>query len=195
MPKSITSDRHSNRLRLSAEIQSQGSPSEFQCNHCFTNLVPCIVMEGHNRCAECTHHGKPCVGILWESLDRARAKIQSDIEAAEQEQSRHLAEMNRLASKLARLRKTFQQTQDRAKQKTLCLAQELADDNDGTEDDDPQTLSQFLDQMSNDLWQSVSSPPQTAAASSRSSWGFVLVPKLTQRYCILSTWQDSGLSH
>ena len=169
MLKFITSDRHSNRLCLSAEIQSQSSPSKFQCNHCFTNLVLCIVMEGHNRCAECTHHGKPCVGILWESLDRARAKIQSDIEAAEQEQSRHLAEMNRLASKLARLRKTFRQTQDRAKQKTLCLAQELADDNDGTEDDDPQTLSQFLDQMSNDLWQSVSSPPQTAAASSRSS--------------------------
>ena len=195
MPKFITSDRHSNRLCLSAEIQLQGSPSKFQCNRCFANLVLCIVMKGHNRCVECTCHGKPCVGILWESLDHARAKIQSDIEAAEQEQSRHLAEMNRLASKLARLRKTFQQTQDHAKQKTLCLAQELADDNDGTENDNPQMLSQFLDQMPIDAWQSVSSPPQTAAASSHSSWGLLLVPKLTLRYCTPSTWQDSGLPH
>ena len=96
------------------------------------------------------HHDKSCVDILWELLNHAHAKIQSDIEAAEQEQSHHLVKMNCLASKLAHLRKTFQQTQDHAKQKTLCLAQELADDNDGTENDDSQTLLQFLDQMSID---------------------------------------------
>ena len=101
MLKFITSDRHSNCLCLSAEIQLQSSSSKFQCNHCFANLVLCIVMEGHNRCAECTHHDKSCVGILWELLDHACAKIQSDIEAAEQEQSHHLTEMNHLASKLA----------------------------------------------------------------------------------------------
>ena len=195
MPKFITSDRHSNRLCLSVEIQSQSSPSKFQCNHCFTNLILCIVMKGHNRCVECMHCGKSCVGILWESLDHAHAKIQSDIEAAEQEQSRHLTEMNRLASKLACLWKTFWQTQDCAKQKTLCLAQELADDNDSTENDDPQMLSQFLNQMPIDVWQSVSSPPQTAATSSHSSWGLLLVPKSTLRYCISFTWQDSELPH
>ena len=107
MLKFITSDRHSNCLCLSAEIQSQSSSSKFQCNHCFTNLVLCIVMEGHNRCAECTHHDKSCVDILWELLDHACAKIQSDIEAAEQEQFCHLTEMNCLASKLAHLQKTF----------------------------------------------------------------------------------------
>ena len=195
MLKFITSDCHSNHLHLSAEIQLQSSSFKFQCNHCFTNLILCIVMKGHNRCVECTHHDKSCVDILWKLLDHAHAKIQSDIEAAEQEQSHHLMEMNCLASKLACLWKTFQQTQDHAKQKTLCLTQELADDNDGTENDDPQTLSQFLDQMPIDAWQSVSSPSQTAAASSHSSWGLFLVPKSTLRYCIPFTWQDSGLPH
>ena len=103
MLKFITSDHHSNCLCLSAEIQLQGSSSEFQCNHCFTNLVLCIVMKGHNRCAECTHCDKSCVDILWELLDHACAKIQSDIEAAEQEQFCHLVKMNCLASKLAHL--------------------------------------------------------------------------------------------
>ena len=195
MLKFIISDHHSNCLCLSAEIQSQSSPSKFQCNHCFTNLISCIVMKDHNRCAECTHHDKSCVDILWELLDHACAKIQSDIEAAEQEQSRHLTEMNRLASKLACLWKTFWQTQDCAKQKTLCLAQKLTDDNDGTENDDSQMLSQFLDQMSIDAWQSVSFFSQTAATSLHSFWGSLLIFKSTLRYCISFTWQDSELPH
>ena len=194
MSKFIISDCHSNHLHLSAEIQSQGSPFKFQCNCCFTNLVSCIVIEGHNRCAECMHHDKSCVDILWELLNHACVKIQSDIEAAEQEQS-HLTEMNCLAFKLAHLWKTFQQTQDCAKQKILCLTQKLTDDNDSTENDDSQTLSQFLNQMFNDVWQSVSLPSQTAATSSHSSWDSFLVFKLILRYCILSIWQDSELSH
>ena len=147
MLKFIISDHHSNCLHLSAEIQLQSSSFKFQCNHCFANLVLCIVMEGHNRCAECMHCDKSCVDILWELLNHACVKIQSDIEAAEQEQSHHLVKMNHLASKLAHLQKIFQQTQDHVKQKILCLAQELADDNDDTENDDPQMLSQFLNQM------------------------------------------------
>ena len=103
MLKFIISDHHSNCLHLSAEIQLQSSSFKFQCNHCFTNLILCIVMKDHNRCAECTHHDKSCVDILWELLDHACAKIQSDIEAAEQEQFCHLTEMNCLAFKLAHL--------------------------------------------------------------------------------------------
>ena len=152
MLKFIISDCHSNHLCLSAEIQLQSSSFKFQCNHCFTNLILCIVMKDHNRCVKCTHHDKSCVDILWELLDHACAKIQSDIEAAEQEQFHHLAKMNCLAFKLACLWKTFWQTQDCAKQKTLCLTQELTDDNDDTENDDSQTLSQFLNQMSIDTW-------------------------------------------
>ena len=195
MPKSVTSDCHSNHLCLSLEIKSQNFSSEFQCNHCFFNLISCIVMKDHKRCAECTHHDKSCVDLSWESLDHVCAKIQSDIEEMEQKQSHHLAEMNCLTFKLTHLWKIFQQTQDHVKQKILCLAQKLTDDNDGTENEDSQMLSQFLNQMSNDLWQSVSFSSQTAAAFLCSSWGFILILKLTQRYCILFTWQDSELSH
>ena len=103
MLKFITSDCHSNHLHLSAEIQLQSSSFKFQCNHCFTNLILCIVMKDHNRCVKCTHHDKSCVDILWKLLNCACVKIQSDIEAAEQEQSHHLVKMNHLASKLAHL--------------------------------------------------------------------------------------------
>ena len=195
MLKFIISDCHSNCLCLSAEIQLQSSSFKFQCNHCFTNLVLCIVIKDHNRCAECTHCGKSCVDILWELLDHAHAKIQSDIEATEQEQFCHLAEMNCLASKLAHLWKIFQQTQDHVKQKILCLAQKLTDDNNSTENDDSQMLSQFLNQMSIDVWQSVSFLSQTAATSLHSFWGLLLIFKLTLRYCTSFTWQDSELPH
>ena len=195
MPKSVTFNCHNNHLHLSFEIKLQSSSSEFQCNHYFFNLISCIIMKGHRRCAECIHHDKSCVDLSWKLLDHVCVKIQSDIEETEQEQSHHLAEMNCLTFKLTHLQKIFQQTQDCVKQKILCLAQKLADDNDGTENEDSQTLSQFLNQMFNDLWQSVSSSSQTAAVSSHSSWDFILIFKLTQRYCILFTWQDSELSY
>ena len=195
MLKFITSDCHSNHLHLSAEIQLQSSSFKFQCNHCFTNLILCIVMKDHNRCVKCTHHDKSCVDILWELLNYACAKIQSDIEATEHKQFCHLMKMNCLASKLACLQKIFWQTQDHVKQKILCLAQELTDDNDSTENDDSQTLSQFLNQMSIDAWQSVSFSSQTAATSLHSFWGLLLVFKSTLRYHISFTWQDSELPH
>ena len=109
-------------------------------------------MKSHFKCAECTRQGRPCVGVTWESLNRVRDKLESEILQAEEGQARLLKEQSRLFAKLARLRKTLRQTQDRAKQKTLCLLKEMSNDNDGDEKaSQPETLFQLFDNMSNDF--------------------------------------------
>jgi len=46
----------------------------------------------------------------------------------------------------------LRQTQDRAKQKTLCLLKEMGNNNNGDEKTpQPETLSQLFDNMSNDF--------------------------------------------
>jgi len=82
---------------------------------------------------------------MWESLDRVRNKLKSEILQIKEEQAR-------LFAKLSQLCKTLRQTQDRAKQKTLCLLKKMSNDNDGDEETpQPETLFQFFDNMSNDF--------------------------------------------
>jgi len=79
---------------------------------------------------------------MWELLNHVRDKLKSKILQAKERQARLLKEQFRLFVKLAHLRKTLRQTQDRAKQKTLCLLKEMNNDNDGDEEaPPPETLS------------------------------------------------------
>jgi len=92
------------------------------------------------------------VGVTWESLDCVHNKLKSEILQAEEEQARLLEEQSCLFAKLACLRKMLRQTQDCAKQKTLCLLKEMSNDNDGDEETpQPETLFQLFDNMSNDF--------------------------------------------
>ncbi len=161
--KHSTSREHDNRLRAAKEILSYGNPSVIPCVYCHSHSVSCIVMDPHSKCAECTHRGRPCVGVTWESLDRVRDQLESEILETEEEQAR-------LFAKLSRLRKTLRQTHDQAKQKTLCLLKEMGDDNDGDgANPQPETLSQLFDSMPADFWHpDAASSPRTAEASSRS---------------------------
>jgi len=89
---------------------------------------------------------------MWESLNCVHDKLKSEILQAEEEQARLLKEQFCLFVKLACLCKTLRQTQDRAKQKTLCLLKKMSNDNDGDEETpQPETLSQLFDNMSNDF--------------------------------------------
>ena len=162
-----TPPKSDNRLRVAKEILSLGSPVAVACQFCFNHSCPCITMEGYKKCAECTRRGKPCVGVSWDSLDRVRAKLESDIQNAESEQNRLLSEQTRVASKLNRLRKELHLAKDRARLKTLCLVQELSDDEEAVENPPTETLSQLFDSMP-ELWQSDPlSPSQSVEASSR----------------------------
>jgi len=64
------------------------------------------------------------------------------------EQSQLLSEQTCVAAKLNCLRKTLQQTNDHAKEKILCLLQELSDEKKVVNDSSFKTLSQLLNTMS-----------------------------------------------
>ncbi len=182
---------YNNHLCAAKEITVAGSFSNIVCIYCFNHSTLCVVMKSHFKCAECTHQGHPCVSVMWELLDCVCNKLESEILQTEEEQAC-------LFAKLSWLHKTLCQTQDCAKQKTLCLLKKMNNDNDGDEKTpQPETLFWLFNNMSNNFWQSnlVTSPSQSAEAFSCNCWGFLWVPMCFQRCCTPFTWQDSGLSH
>ena len=131
-----------NHLRNTKEIQFSGSLSSFFCEYCHSLRLSCFIMKSCPKCDKCTQRGRPCVAVLWESLDRTRLQLQKEISTTN-------TELGALASKIVRLQKTLDQADRCASQKADCLAVKLGSDNDGTEDEnDPQTLSHFVDSMS-----------------------------------------------
>jgi hypothetical protein len=162
---------------------------DIACVYCSNHSILCVVMEPHSKCAECTRRGRPCVGVTWESLDRVRNKLESEILQTEEEQAR-------LFAKLSWLRKTLRQTQDRAKQKTLCLLKEMGNDNDGDEETpQPETLSQLLITCQTTFGSLILSPPlskcwSVLAQPLRFSMGSHVFSEVLYPF----TWRDSGLS-
>jgi len=158
----MKSSKTRNRLRLYQSISKDGDPVSTACLHCSNLSILCMKMENHPKCAECVRRGRPCVGVSWESLDRTRDKLESDLSVAEEELARALA-------RVARLRKTLKHTKDKVAEKALCLARELADDNDGVSGDEDDPGPSNL--LSLDFWDSLisaASPPRTVEASSHS---------------------------
>jgi hypothetical protein len=110
--------------------------------HClcllFQSLYLCVMMKSHFKCAECTCQGILCVSVTWKSLNHVHNKLKSEILQTEEEQAC-------LFTKLSWLHKTLCQTQDCAKQKTLCLLKKISNNNDGDEETpQPETLFQLL---------------------------------------------------
>ncbi len=177
-----------NHLWNTKEIQLSGSLFSFFCEYCHSLRLSCFIMEFHPKCNKCTQRGYSCVAISWESLDRTHLQLQKEISTTN-------AELDVLAVKIVCLQKTLDQANCCASQKVDCLAAELDSDNNGTEDEnDPQTLSHFVNSMSSFFWDSIFLS-QDVKAPLCSSWGFLMVLMCFQRYCILFTWWGSGLSH
>ena len=128
----MKSSKTHNHLCLYQSISKDGDPVSTACLHCSNLSILCMKMENHPKCAECVCRGRPCVGVLWESLDHTRNKLKSNLSVAEEELAQALA-------RVACLRKTLKHTKDKVAEKALCLARELANDNDGVsrDEDDP----------------------------------------------------------
>ena len=188
-PKSI------NCLALFKHISIHGSPSLISCDHCLFLDIACVVMTDHPKCAVCTHCGCPCIGISLELLNHTHKKLESDLKAVIKECAEHSAAVVRLDAKLSRLLKQMKQNKTILTLKAHCVASELGDNNDETENEASPIVSKPNNALSPSFIDFLLSSPQNVEASSHSSWGFVWVPKLTLRYHILFTWQGSGLSH
>ncbi|KAI9744039.1 MAG: hypothetical protein M1835_002825, partial [Candelina submexicana] len=87
-------------------------------------------------CAECTRRGRPCVNLSWASLDKTRSEYQEKVIQAEREVAQAMA-------KLVRLKTVLRQAEERAKQKTICLIEEMEANNE-LEDPPSPSLSEAL---------------------------------------------------
>ena len=163
--KSPSSKEPNNHLCLAKKISSLSYPSVVSCQYCFNNQQPCIVMSDYKKCVLCTHHEHLCVSVLWDSLDKTHNKLEFNILKVKSEQfclfikqseaaacaaaewSCIAAEQSRVAAKLDRLRKTLHQTCGHAKKKTLCLLQELSNDEKAVKNPSAETLSQIFNVM------------------------------------------------
>ena len=186
--------KSSSHLRLTKQICLTRDSAVFPCEYCTLYCLDCFIMtpdpdpKSKPKCNKCTHCGHLCVSVSWESLNQTHLSLQKEI-------SKVNNDLAALSTKVVHLQRTLDQVNNCASEKVDCLAAELDSDNDETENEAPSDLSQFVNFLSPSFWNSIAFPSQNIKASLHSSWGFALVPKLIQRYCILFTWQDSELSH
>ncbi len=126
---------YNNHLCAVKEITVADSSLNIVCIYCFNHFILCMMMKSHFKCVKCTHQNHSCVSVMWESLDHVHNKLKSEILQTEEEQAC-------LFTKLSWLCKTLCQTQDCAKQKTLCLLKKMSNNNDGDKKTpQPETLS------------------------------------------------------
>ena len=179
-----------NCLVLTQLIHKKKSTILFLCECCASLDLLCVAMENHPKCAECIHCDCSCISLLLESLNHSSDKLKSELNAA-------LEEHECLVAKISQLWKTLHQSWNLQDKKSLCLVQKLTNDNDETEDEALPDLLNFINSLLSEFWVSIISTlsSQNIKVFSHSSWGSVWVLKLTLRYHILSTWQDSELSH
>jgi len=141
LQKPSLTHEYDNHLCTAKEITISDSLSDLVCVYCFNHFILCVMMKSHFKCAECTCQDHSCVSVMWKSLNCVRNKLKSKILQAEEEQAHLLKEQFCLFVKLSWLRKMLCQTQDCAKQKTLCLLKKMSNNNDGDEKTpQPETL-------------------------------------------------------
>ena len=105
---------YDNCLCTVKEITVSDSSLNIACVYCFNHSIFCVMMKSHFKCAECTHQGHSCVGVMWKSLDRVCNKLKSEILQTEKEQAC-------LFVKLSQLHKMLRQTQDHATEDSLSV--------------------------------------------------------------------------
>jgi len=125
-----------NRLCLAKIIATFSFTSLIACDHCFTVLSSCIIMTGHAKCAECIHCGCLCVSVSLDSLNRAHLQLKSELKMTMNEHVKQAEHLFKLNAKVLHLFKTLKQNESHAIAKVCCVASELSNDNNETEDEE-----------------------------------------------------------
>lgn len=114
--------RSKEHLRLALEIRRNGLPVPVECDYCLSKGRECVAMpevDGRSlKCSECTRLGHPCVNMSWVSLDKTREEYQKKVDEDEKLLATVIARM-------LRNKKILKQAEERARKKTLCLADSL----------------------------------------------------------------------
>jgi len=194
----MPSHKQHNCLHLVKTIAIFSFTPLIACDHCSAALSSCIIMAGHAKCSECTHHGCSCVLVLLDSLNCAHLQLKSELEVAMNERVEQAERLFKLNAKVLRLFKTLKQNESHAVAKVRCVASKLSDDNNGTEDEenfsDSPNLDSLLESMSSSFFIDPEPFSQTVVVFLHSWVGFLWALTCFLRYCILFTWWDSGFS-
>ncbi len=194
----MPSHKQHNCLHLVKTIATFSFTSLIACNHCSAVLSSCIIMTGHAKCSECTHHGCLCVSVSLDSLNCAHLQLKSELKMAMNEHVKQAEHLFKLNAKVLHLFKTLKQNESCAVTKVHCVASELSDDNNETENEenfsDSSNLDSLLKSMSFSFFIDLEPPSQTVVVFSHSWVGSLWALMCFLRYCILFIWQDSGFS-
>ncbi len=113
-------------------------------------------MAGHAKCSECTCCGHLCVPVLLDSLNRAHLQLKSELKVAMNERVEQAERLFKLNAKVLRLFKTLKQNKSHTVVKVCCVASELSNDNNRTEDEenffDSSNLDFLLKSMSSSFF-------------------------------------------
>jgi len=145
-----------NCLHLAKTIVIFDFTSLTACDHCSAVLSFCIIMTDHAKCSECICCGCLCVLILLDFLSCAHLQLKSELEMTMNEcvkQAEHLFKLN---VKVLCLFKTLKQNESHIIIKVYCVAFELSNDNNETEDEknfsDSFNLDSLLKSMSSSFF-------------------------------------------
>jgi len=129
-------------------------------------------MTGHAKCAECTCCGCLCVLILLDSLNCAHLQLKSELEMTMNERVEQAEHLFKLNAKVVRLFKTLKQNESHAIIKVCCVASELSNDNNRTEDEknffNSSNLNSLLKSMSSSFFIDLKPLSQTVVVFSHS---------------------------
>ena len=126
----MTSKASVNRKRSAREIEEYGEVNTASCIHCLTHELRCVKMSSSRslKCASCAKKGIKCVDVSWDSLDRTRQESRSQMEKDLDEMEKLMAQQQALAARIARTRRVLKLADERAKAKTICLLDELEEE-------------------------------------------------------------------
>ncbi len=169
------------------------------CDHCSAALSFCIIMAGHAKCSECTRHGCSCVLISLDFLNHAHLQLKFKLKVAMNECVEQAERLFKLNVKVLHLFKTLKQNESCAVIKVCCVAFELSNNNNETENEenssDSFNLDSLLKSMSSSFFIDFEPPSQTVVVFLHSWVGSLWALMCFLRYCILFIWWDSGFSH
>ena len=129
-------------------------------------------MADHAKCSECTCHGCPCVSVSLDSLNHAHLQLKSELKMTMNERVEQAERLFKLNAKVLRLFKTLKQNESCTVAKVRCVASELSNDNNETEDEknfsDSPNLDSLLKSMSSSFFIDSEPPSQTVVVFSHS---------------------------
>jgi len=161
----MPSHKQHNHLHLVKTIATFTFTSLIACDHCSAALSFCIIMTGHAKCSECTCRDCLCVPVSLDFLNCAHLQLKSELEVAMNERVKQAERLFKLNAKVLRLFKTLKQNKSCAVVKVRCVASELSNDNNETEDEenfsDPSNLDSLLKSMSSSFFIDSEPPSQT----------------------------------